>query len=182
MIGQRKISIEDLPRYTVSEWKEWEGKWELIEGIPFSLLPMPNKRHQRINGKVYRLFAEQLENCPSCEAFLPVNFKIDDSNLLHPDLTIVCGEEKGGTYVIKTPSLVVEIVSKSTRSRDEITKPKVYSGLGIRYYVILYPKKEIAKIFELSDMVYDLRIEGRDIQYTFEFEECEVVIEFGKLW
>ncbi len=24
---------EDLPHYTIDEWKMWDGKWELIKGI-----------------------------------------------------------------------------------------------------------------------------------------------------
>ncbi|MCO6492710.1 MAG: hypothetical protein J5I98_30105 [Phaeodactylibacter sp.] len=35
----RNIEVEDLPRYTVSDWEQWEGKRELIDGIPFALSP-----------------------------------------------------------------------------------------------------------------------------------------------
>ena len=82
MTRDRKISIADLPTYTVTEWEKWEGKWELIEGIAYAMAPMPSIKHQRINGKVYKQFDDLLENCAECEALLPVNFKIDKHNVL----------------------------------------------------------------------------------------------------
>ena len=179
----RKIEVEDLPRYSISDWEHWEGKWELIDGIPFAMSPMPGKKHQRINGQLYIQFTHLLGNCPDCEAYLPVNYKVNDSNLLHPDLLVVCGEEEEGTYVTTTPHLVVEILSESTKTKDKKTKPKVYQALGIRYYVIIDPKSETAIIFELgSDGNYEQKAKGRNITFRFEFGSCEAEIDFAGIW
>lgn len=179
----RKIEVEDLPRYTIMDWEQWEGKWELIDGIPFALHPMPGKKHQRINGRLYMQFTHQLERCSDCEAYLPVNYKVNDSNLLHPDLLIVCGEEDEGTYVTTTPHLVVEILSKSTRTKDKKTKPKIYQALEIRYYLIIDPREESVAVFEISNSrAYELRMKGRDITYEFEFGDCKVTVDFSEIW
>jgi hypothetical protein len=37
-----------LPHYTYDDWLNWEGQWELIEGIPYAMSPMPVPNHQRI--------------------------------------------------------------------------------------------------------------------------------------
>lgn len=179
----RNIEVEDLPRYTISDWEQWEGKWELIDGIPFALSPMPEKKHQRVNGRLYMHFTELLEDCPECEAFLPVNYKVNDSNLLHPDLLVVCGEAPEGTYVTTTPHLIVEILSPSTKTKDKKTKPKLYQALGIRYYLIIDPKAEMVFVFELKEAgEYELMAKGRDISYAFEFGRCGITVDFSRIW
>ncbi|MCB0598917.1 MAG: Uma2 family endonuclease [Lewinellaceae bacterium] len=179
----RNIEVEDLPRYTISDWEQWEGKWELIDGIPFALSPMPGKKHQRINGRLYMEFTGQLGNCPDCEAYLPVNYKVNDSNLLHPDLLVVCGEEEEGTYISTTPHLVVEIISSSTKTKDKKTKLKIYQALGIRYYLIIDPRAETISVFELAEGGgYELKAEGRNISYEFEFGGCKIAVDFSRIW
>ena len=182
-IPNRKIEVEDLPRYSIADWELWKGKWELIEGIPYAMSPMPGKKHQRLNGKLYSLFSEMLDDCSDCEAFLPVNYKINQTNLLHPDLLVVCGEEEEGVYVTNTPHLVLEILSSSTQKKDKETKPKIYKALGIRYYVIIDPKKELIFIYELNGTVeYELKAKGKNEIYAFDFDECKVKIDFSEIW
>ncbi|TCK06622.1 hypothetical protein [Phorcysia thermohydrogeniphila] len=33
------IKNSELPHYTYEDYKHWEGKWELIEGIPYAMCP-----------------------------------------------------------------------------------------------------------------------------------------------
>jgi hypothetical protein len=37
-----------IPHYTYDDWLHWEGRWELIEGIPIALIPSPPPAHQLI--------------------------------------------------------------------------------------------------------------------------------------
>lgn len=181
-IANRNIAVDDLPKYSVEDWAQWEGKWELIEGIAYAMSPMPTKKHQRLNGRLYRIFSELLEDCPDCEAYLPVNFKANNHSLLHPDLLIVCGEEEEGTYVTSTPHLILEILSRSTKKKDEVTKPKVYGAIQVKYYLIVDPKAETVRIFQLENNVYQLLLKGRDISYDFTFGDCDVKVDFGRIW
>ena len=45
-MGARKL--EYLPYYTYEDYKEWEGDWELIEGVPYAMAPSPMKTHQAL--------------------------------------------------------------------------------------------------------------------------------------
>jgi len=68
-----------LPRYTVEDYQRWEGDWELIEGIPYSLAS-PTFKHQRIVGKIFRFLDGYLEeHCPDCVVGLEERRK--DKNL-----------------------------------------------------------------------------------------------------
>jgi hypothetical protein len=48
MNTERKIELPQ-PHYTVEDWKEWEGQWELIRGSVWAMTPMPSPKHQRIS-------------------------------------------------------------------------------------------------------------------------------------
>ena len=34
------------PYCDVSDYEVWEGDWELIEGIPYAMSPVPTMKHQ----------------------------------------------------------------------------------------------------------------------------------------
>lgn len=40
-----------LPKYTYDDYKNWEGKWELIDGIPYAMSPAPRIEHQEVSSK-----------------------------------------------------------------------------------------------------------------------------------
>lgn len=44
--------IKILPHYTYDEYCQWEGRWELIEGIPYAMSPAPSPRHQWISANI----------------------------------------------------------------------------------------------------------------------------------
>jgi hypothetical protein len=35
----------DLPRYKFADYIKWEGNWELIDGIPYAMVPAPARKH-----------------------------------------------------------------------------------------------------------------------------------------
>ena len=37
LISSMAIANKILPYYTYDDWIEWEGKWELIEGIRYAM-------------------------------------------------------------------------------------------------------------------------------------------------
>lgn len=182
-ISNRKLSFNDLPQYTVQEWANWEGKWELIEGIPYAMFPIPSLKHQQINGRLYRLFEDALVDCDDCEVFLPINFKLDENTVVHPDLLVVCNRKEEDIYLTTIPKLVVEILSKSTKQKDKNVKPKLYQSVGILYYLIVDTALERVDIFKLKDKKYVLDRQVKTSDYTFEWEEeYSFNIDFEACW
>lgn len=43
-------ALKYIPRYTYEDWLHWEGQWELIDGVPFAMSPMPVPSHQQTVG------------------------------------------------------------------------------------------------------------------------------------
>jgi len=41
-------------RYSIEEYEQWEGDWELIYGDAYGMAPSPGFEHQSISGKIFR--------------------------------------------------------------------------------------------------------------------------------
>ena len=180
--GQWLLDSRDLPQYTVDDWQHWKGQWELISGVPYSMLPLPTKIHQRLCLKLADQFLDALDGCNDCEVHLPVNYRIDQSNLLHPDLLVVCEDpEPDDIYLDKTPSLVVEVLS-SNKHKDRVVKKRIYAAQGIKYFVTIDQDPRTVEVYELIKGKYKLVFEDIKDSFIFEFGMCSAEIDFSKIW
>lgn len=75
------------------------------------------------------------EGCTYCETYLPLDYKISADTIVQPDLLIVCGKINK-PYLDFPPTLVVEVLSKSTEEKDRGVKYNYYEQEGIKYYII----------------------------------------------
>jgi Uma2 family endonuclease len=151
------IANKILPYYTYEDWLHWEGKWELIEGIPFAMSPTPIPRHQRVAAEISAEFilALRKSNCNKCRVFQPLDYKISDDTILVPDILIICGPVTK-KYLDFPPSLIVEILSPSTALKDRNTKFEIYQSQGVKYYLIIDASKNEIEIFDLVNHKYEL--------------------------
>ncbi len=171
-----------LPHYTYDDWLHWEGRWELIEGHPIAMSPMPIPEHQRITAAISYEMQDGLKKsrCKKCKAFDPIDYKLSDETILQPDLLIVCGKIFK-TYLDFPPVLVVEVVSRSTEDRDRNIKYELYEQAGVKYYLIVDVKKKLIEIFDLVDGIFQQRqSEGN---YAFQLEsECSIAPALDNIW
>jgi len=131
--------IEEL--YTVKDYEQWEGDWELIEGRPYAMAPAPFNKHQWIMGKMLFLLNSKLKNCKECYVLGEAEYRVSKDTVLRPDVSLICG--KLGKYITKAPLIIFEIISSSTKLRDEITKKEIYKNQKVPFYVMIYPDNKI---------------------------------------
>ena len=134
-------AVKLLPYYTYKDYCNWEGRWELIEGIPFAMSPAPSPRHQWIVANILFELKKSLKEaaCTACKAYNFVDVKVEEDTILQPDASIICGTI-AKSFVDFPPALVVEILSESTVLKDRITKFSIYAKFGIKYYLVV-PQK-----------------------------------------
>lgn len=174
-------AIKILPHYTYEDYIHWEGKWELIDGIPNAMSPAPTPGHQVVAGNLHSEFRVQLKNCAKCKVYQPVDYLIEEDTILQPDILIICKP------VLKKvldfpPVLVVEILSPATAAKDRVYKKSIYQSQGIKYYIIVDPDLQEAEVYELTNGEYKMNVKGKDISYSFSFEDCNAAIEFKEIW
>lgn len=174
--------LEDLPRYTYDDYVQWEGRWELIYGVPHAMTPSPSITHQTISQHIASQLERALENCQECHALLPVDWKIDEETTVQPDNLVVCGELDKTAYLSKTPTLIFEILSKSSAHKDRTTKFKLYEQEGVRHYVIVDPNESIAKVYRLQDGHYIKVLDANKDNVEFDLGKCNILFEFSKIW
>ena len=168
-----------LPRYTYEDYKNWQGDWELVGGIPFALAS-PTVKRQRVLAKLVRYLDEALKNCPDCEVLPDTDYIVDLHTVLRPDVAVVC-DNRGGK-ITATSHAVFEIVSPSTAKMDEITKKGIYEKEGVPLYVLVYPNLRKVKVFKLSPKgVYKKMADLSGGVFSFDPKGCLISLDFNKI-
>ena len=173
-----RIELGDLPHYTYKEFKQWEGNWELIHGIPYAMSPAPRRNHQRISGRILVQLDEKLADCDKCEVFQPIDIKLKEDTIVQPDLSILCDATDEDITIV--PVLVVEILSPSTAIKDKNLKFKLYESYGVKYYWIVEPDRQWIEVYELVENKYQ-RLTAQS-QETFDIGTCSFSFNFDKIW
>jgi len=171
-----------LPHYTYEDWEQWEGKWELMDGIAIAMSPAPVPKHQRIASSINAILYNAIKKakCKHCFVYHPLNYKISEDTIFEPDVLIVCGKiEK--KYLDYPPSLVVEVLSPATVLRDRNTKYESYRQQGVPYYLIVDVDKEVIEIYRLENGEYQLQPFTNDFSFILD-EGCQITPDFSEVW
>lgn len=148
-------------KYTYTDYLSWPSaeRWELIDGVPYSMSPAPSRRHQEILVELVRQFSNYLVDRPCRVYSAPFDVRLapsneadgEVSNVVQPDITIVCDkgklDEKGCKGV---PDLIVEIISPGSAFRDLRDKFRLYESHGVREYWIVHPNDKTVLVFKID--------------------------------
>lgn len=175
------LTPTELPHYTYADYAQWEGRWELIEGVPFAMTPSPTFRHQLISQAIASQLSKALAECNECRAVLPVDWKVAEDTIVQPDNIVICYEPTGD-YLTKAPSLIFEILSPSTEEKDRHTKFSIYEREGVLFYCIVDPENRVAKIYRLYEGRYVKAMDATDESFSFNLEKCQIEFGFTGIW
>ncbi|MFW5981411.1 MAG: Uma2 family endonuclease, partial [bacterium] len=123
-----------------------DQRYELIDGQVY-LLASPSFNHQvivnELAGQFYNFFKEK--SCQSLTA--PLDIKLfgyatkfeENPNVVQPDIVIICDQDKinDKNKYEGIPSLIVEVLSPSTKGKDMVTKLNLYMECGVSEYWIV---------------------------------------------
>jgi Uma2 family endonuclease len=171
-----------LPHYTYHDYLQWEGKWELIDGIPYAMAPTPIPEHQFVSSNISGEFRSALKksNC-GCKVYQPIDYKISEETVLNPDLLIVC-QPIAKNFLDFPPDLVVEILSPSTAMKDRHTKFQLYQQQKIPYYIIVDASNRSVEIYYFNGEQYQLQTLQQSQPFSFEFSHCRFELVFANIW
>lgn len=143
------------PHYTVADYEQWEGDWELWNGVAVAMSPSPNRRHQRILLKLAMLVEDALTGDSSChcQVVSDVDWRIADDTVVRPDLSVLC-EHDEAEFISRPPTLITEVLSPATASKDRTSKRGLYERMGVGWYLIVDPQSPSAEALQLVDGSY----------------------------
>ena len=172
----------DLPHYRYADYLQWEGRWELVDGIPYAMAPAPAIQHQRISNRLAGLLDAGLADCERCLALPAVDWKVDDFPVVCPDNLVICHEPENQNYLTRAPALIFEILSPSTAARDEGLKYRLYEAEGVRYYAIVNAEERVVKVYRLRQGCYVKEADLSRESFEFDLGPCRLVLDFSRIW
>ncbi len=138
-------------------WND-DKRYEIIDGEVYDMTG-PVLDHQLISMELSRQFANFLDDKP-CKVFhAPFDLMLARKNkkaeeiftVLQPDLFVVCDEKKITQQgVFGAPDIVVEIISPSTASRDNILKRSLYEKAGVKEFWLVHPTDRLIRVYRLG--------------------------------
>jgi len=164
--------------YTYEDYKKWEGRWELIDGIPLAMAPAPLPTHQLIATLISYQLNSQIQNCKNCVVLGEVDYKVSDETILRPDVVVTC--EKLNKPFITNPKIIFEIIFPSSARRDEKFKFEIYEKEKINYYILVYPNDKIAKAYALKNNKFE-KIPLSE-NYQFKLNNCNLEVDFDEIF
>lgn len=174
-------------RYTFADVLAWDEneRIEIIDGEAFMMAP-PSRVHQEIMMELSAQLHEYLrgKKCKVYPAPFGVrlfeessNYPEDIDTMVEPDISVVCDPSKLDDYGCKgAPDLIVEILSRSTRKYDRITKFELYRRAGVREYWIVDPDEKDVQAFALDGGRYFVKGNGtaEDKMKVDILEDCVI--------
>jgi prevent-host-death family protein len=187
----RKVSYEEYLALVNSS----EQRYELIDEEIY-LMASPTLNHQIVVSEIAGHFHNYFKGkrCRSLTA--PLDVKLfgfaskfeEDPNVVQPDVIVICDTDKVSqdNKYEGIPTLVVEVLSLSTKGKDMVVKLNLYMKSGIREYWVadlenksifqysFSPERDIVSLKNIKegDTVQSTAFEGLELSINEVFAEC----------
>jgi Uma2 family endonuclease len=123
---------------------------EILDGEHY-VTAAPFVRHQRVSSRLHSSLEPWVfERDLGVVLAAPVDVLLSPHDIAQPDLLFISKERRGlltEANVQGAPDLVVEILSGSTRGRDERLKHERYERFGVQEYWLVDPERGSIRIF-----------------------------------
>jgi Uma2 family endonuclease len=150
---------------TVDQFLTWAndrpGRYEMLDGEVFAMSPQ-RAQHARAKSRIFMaLHGAVRAGGISCEVFPDgMTVRVDPTTAFEPDALVVCGSRLDADAVeVNDPSIVVEVISPSTKAIDTGAKFTGYfSVASVMHYLIVDPVKRLVIHHRRGTEVIETRI------------------------
>ncbi len=174
-----KISYEDFLKLS----EESENRYEYIDGKVY-LLTSPSYDHQNIIMEISNVLYNWFKGkkCRPLTAPFDVTLTVDGSkNVVQPDIVVICDTENINEKrrYTGTPTMVVEVLSESTKQKDMLKKLNLYFHGGIKEYWIVSPLRKEVYVYCFAEQdIEEYRVyKGVETVQSMTFTGLEISLE-----
>ena len=153
-----------------------EVRHEFIDGEVYAMAGA-HKDHNRIAGEVFRILANHLQDNPCQPYASDMKVKVDKS-FFYPDVMVDCsGKEED--YYTEFPTIIVEVLSKSTRQHDKTFKRQAYFQIpSLQEYILIEQDfVEIERWYKTQDNHWEQSVHYLGDDITFASLNLTVTVE-----
>jgi len=160
------LAQRDDQLHTYGDYLEWpsEQRCELVEGRAYPMSPGPDLAHQDLVGEIFVQVSLALRGQP-CRVFVaPLDVRLPRSeeeldaqidSVVQPDVLVVCDTSKLDRRGVRgAPDWIVEVVSASTASHDQVRKRRLYERAGVSEFWLVHPTDRVLTVYRLVGTEY----------------------------
>ena len=166
-------------RYTWDDYATWEGRWEIIDGVPHDMTPTPFFPHCIVVSWFAFHLMRQFGRSKTWAVVTDLDWIIDRHTTICPDL-MVARLPIGERWLNHPPHLVLEVLSHSTAMKDRTLKKNLCEKQGVRYFLLADPASRILEAFALTDGAYQRLPDTPELPLSFE--GVEIRIPVAEIW
>lgn len=143
----------DIPRMSAREYlqieKQATNKHEFVNGIVYAMAG-GSREHDFIAGDLYAAVLGLLN--PPCQIFtsdMKVQIKaVSDECYYYPDASVTCSDLDNDRFHLSQPSLIVEVLSRSTEQADRGYKFDHYRQLpSLQEFVLVHQERACVEVY-----------------------------------
>lgn len=186
MSNHRSSALAKEEYSTVEEYlafeREAEAKHEYDDG-EIVAMSGASREHNLISGNVFAELRMQLKG-KGCESYQnDMRVRVSPTKYYYPDVVIVCDEpqfEDSEVDTLLNPKIIVEVLSKTTESRDKNEKLEAYLALEsvTDYLLIAQSKMRVEHYVRQPNSDWLLHISKMpEHKITLASIECELSLE-----
>lgn len=126
--------------YTYHDYLTWpdDERWELIDGVPYTMSPSPTFRYQQAVFHLSRLLGNALMGKHCVAGCAPMDVILSECDIVQPDLFIVCDHRKiANDGIHGSPDVIFEVLSPSTERKDRLEKKRLYEKYDVKEYILV---------------------------------------------
>jgi len=163
-------------------WTEYcrtsDDCFEFFNGEVFNMAPSPGSRHQNIvlalGASLRNLLRDQ-----KCTPFIaPLDVRLSETDVVQPDILIVCDEKKiQDNYIDGAPDVAIEVISPGSLKHDRLRKFNLYARFGVQEYWLVSPQNTLVEIFQLNPHgFYEIKMifQGREVLNSPLFPDLDI--------
>ena len=127
-----------------------EIKHQLIDGEVYAMSGA-SENHNLLAGNLFGEIKNQLKNSP-CRIFVAdMKLRVGD-DFFYPDVMVVCGGDHQDPYYKTSPTIIVEVLSKTTRRFDQTAKRlRCKTIASLQEYVLIEQDKGEIQVFSRAN-------------------------------
>ena len=174
--------------YTVADYYALpdERRVELIDGR-FYDMAAPSYTHQLIVGRLFTQLLLQCDahgsDCLVFQAPADVQLDCDDYTMVQPDIFALCDRSRLNNRVyFGAPDLVIEVLSRSTKTKDRVLKRFKYKAAGVKEYWMIDPEtRQILVCIFSPDAEDELHLYGFRDKIPVGISGGECMVDFAPI-
>ncbi|MGZ3642744.1 MAG: Uma2 family endonuclease [Ktedonobacteraceae bacterium] len=186
------MALESMPIMSVEQYFELEENspdtgYEYLDGYVYMMLG-GSTNHAAISGNIYAIFRSFLRGSQCCVYNSDMKVRVSEKQYFHPDVTVSCDPyDRGTTAVIRSPRLVVEVLSPSTEARDRGRKLQCYLACPtIEEYLLvdarsirieIYRKEQKKWIYEAFEADNEVELTTLNVRFFIEDAYEDVIFD-----